>query len=706
MNKRLFTYLCILYIIFIDPSTGLADAFDYTKDYINSFMRMSKSLFEVRKDFIGVTETEINKSNVISFPDKEHHAEGNESNISFTLRSITLEDYLDTFALDHQKLCLIIQKEITKNPAKDPHTVLKRKEKQLLCEFDDLPTTYQSLLNAADKAKMEFRKAGYFLTFVDVKADETGTDKDKANISFKVYSGKITGFTVNSAFGNTEGDWTKGAQNTDGFPQRMNPDDEKNARKLICKRLERLKKLEPVTRAEFERIILLADDLPGISINVSLRPGSHQGNCANNGKATNYSEQSFNEGIKSGDTHLFVNISALGSNKYKSSSGSFQINNSGSEYVGPIRGITNMDIYNPFWIGEEFHFNIFGNLLESGGIRVNTKVPLMFPDYFSDTYPGWLPYFGNDGLKLSSFIQAQKIKPGHSYEYLDIEVDQSEYGIFIEHSPLRSYYDTIRIMTGLHRINNNSEISRAHLQEEQLSVHITSAEYNHKWDNDRFSGYILINSALHHGIDIDFLGDVTLPGSVWSPRPEADPNFYKITNSGTLFLDRPLKEGNGFPWSFLSETYLSRLAISHSTSSYFLGEINWQWSGQPLLPSEEMIVGGSNLGRGYQPGEIAGDRGLSSKLELGFLFLCKDEGTRRSRVYGFLDYGNTHNLDVSFRGTDNEKKDIMSTGLGIYFPIKGRLFITTELAKPLNLRPETEPNKDPRFYINADVLFW
>jgi hemolysin activation/secretion protein len=128
---------------------------------------------------------------------------------------------------------------------------------------------------------------------------------------------------------------------------------------------------------------------------------------------------------------------------------------------------------------------------------------------------------------------------------------------------------------------------------------------------------------------------------------------------------------------------LSRLQSINSRFSVN-GSLHGQYSSSALLATEQFGVGGSDIGRGYDPSEIVGDKGLSGKLELrvdtapGFSFL------KGVQYYVFYDAGMIWNNDTVNLAPE---QSLTSTGVGARFVFgpqaTGNLFIGRPLTQPV-----------------------
>lgn len=107
-----------------------------------------------------------------------------------------------------------------------------------------------------------------------------------------------------------------------------------------------------------------------------------------------------------------------------------------------------------------------------------------------------------------------------------------------------------------------------------------------------------------------------------------------------------------------------------------------QYASKPLLASEQFSYGGSDFGRGYDPSEIVGDKGVAAKLELRIQTNPEKKFLKSVQYYMFYDAGKVYNLD---RVNLPPNLSATSAGVGarfIFIPyLTGQFFI----AKPLTL---------------------
>ncbi len=132
---------------------------------------------------------------------------------------------------------------------------------------------------------------------------------------------------------------------------------------------------------------------------------------------------------------------------------------------------------------------------------------------------------------------------------------------------------------------------------------------------------------------------------------------YDLTDSlfGVSLLDLAVNQGIGIFGGSNTSDPVSRRTGADSSFTYLngtiarlqglgggfqlYGEINGQYSFQPLLPTERFGVGGSRFGRGYPPGNITGDSGAAGKIELRYGERVGLQILDSYQLYSFVDAG-------------------------------------------------------------------
>lgn len=173
--------------------------------------------------------------------------------------------------------------------------------------------------------------------------------------------------------------------------------------------------------------------------------------------------------------------------------------------------------------------------------------------------------------------------------------------------------------------------------------------------DDRWRGFNTLSLDAGHGFNI------------WG----AAPHFYQSRPKGRSAYT-------------LADLTASRLQVLSQRFSFYVST-SAQYSWNALLATEQFGFGGPTMGRGYDPYELAGDRGLAGKAELRFQLAPGFNYLRAVQVYIFYDAGEIWNIDdISLPG----QLSAASTGGGLRVNfiknVDGEFFIGKPLTKAVS----------------------
>lgn len=192
---------------------------------------------------------------------------------------------------------------------------------------------------------------------------------------------------------------------------------------------------------------------------------------------------------------------------------------------------------------------------------------------------------------------------------------------------------------------------------------------------DRWSGTDFSGLHLEQGLKI--LGASSNPNSFTVSRFGADGIFTKI--NAQIARIQPLT---------------NRLSL------YTLAQI--QYSFNPLLSSEQFGFGGSQVGRGYDPAEILGDRGADGTLELRFNTFPNKFLVQSVQLYTYYDIGKIWNIKNVVNIKQNQSAS--STGFGARFAftkfVTGNVMYTQVLTKSIASETIIGRGRDPKIYFS------
>jgi hemolysin activation/secretion protein len=131
-----------------------------------------------------------------------------------------------------------------------------------------------------------------------------------------------------------------------------------------------------------------------------------------------------------------------------------------------------------------------------------------------------------------------------------------------------------------------------------------------------------------------------------------------------------------------------------------------QYALNPLLVPEQYGFGGNQLGRGYDPSEIIGDRGASGSIEFRADFTPGLRFFQAMEMYAFYDAGEIWNLK-NVSGIET-KQSATSTGVGTRFNftsyLSGNVMISQPLTKQIAAEEQIGDGRRPRVQFNLTAL--
>ena len=314
--------------------------------------------------------------------------------------------------------------------------------------------------------------------------------------------------------------------------------------------------------------------------------------------------------------------------------------NFGSRFSGPYQGQFGVVFNSPLGLSERF-----------SGRVINTIGDWDELTYVEGNYDMAI---GNEGTNLGFGFSYSRTEPGYTLKVFDI--DGTAYT-----ATLRATHPIIRSRTmnwyvrgaGVYR-DVESEINQ--IAPGETNDHLWVARLGSQFDFvDRFGGVTLLDVELSKGLPVF---NYTKRGDT-SSRPEGTANFFKAT--GQI--------------SRLQSLFIPGLNVYLAAQG--------QISANKLLSSEEFGVGGSQFGRGYDPGEISGDHGFATKVELQYGGPTNIPVLKGYQFFAFWDYGKIWNDDRADKAAGTDEESLMSAGAGIrlnfFNTVSGEFYV----AKPL-----------------------
>ena len=178
----------------------------------------------------------------------------------------------------------------------------------------------------------------------------------------------------------------------------------------------------------------------------------------------------------------------------------------------------------------------------------------------------------------------------------------------------------------------------------ESTVALLRATFEYSWS--RAQDAISLYTAVNHGVD-------------WFGASDAK----DLTEfAGRYARDIPDSEFT----TLIAQINYARQLPGSGVRGYF--SVTAQGSDRPLLPSQQMVVGGARTVRGYRENQLVRDRGLVARAELQIPLFSRNStlGALGLSVAPFVDYGIAKNHAIELPGFEQPQTDeIASAGLGI-----------------------------------------
>ncbi|MEO5972033.1 MAG: ShlB/FhaC/HecB family hemolysin secretion/activation protein [Sphingomicrobium sp.] len=422
------------------------------------------------------------------------------------------------------------------------------------------------------------------------------------------------------------------------------------AEQTIAGYLERLTDQQVFNRYDAERYLLLASDLPGYNVRLTLRPaGTVPGEVV-------------------GDVTVLRLAGVLDAN----------VQNYGSHELGRWGGLLRAQLFGLTGLGDRTTVAFFEtfNLKEQRTVQAGHDFRL-----------------GSEGLTLSGNFTYAWARPDIAGG-ADVRATTLFATAEASYPFIRRQSHTVRGALGMDLVNQDVEIENIDLTRDRLRVAFArftadavSLDFSRRGSSLvepvwRVSGLM----EMRRGLDIfdatdcgDTGSDCLGPGEVLPSRAEAD---------GTATVLRGSVYGEYRP------ARLVTLALG----------VRGQWADDPLLSFEEFSAGNFTVGRGYDPGSLLGDRGIGVQAEvrLGSLVPAGPR-TPAFQGYAFFDHARISNRDRLF--VQESARRLSSIGAGLRTVFRG-FNLDAAYAIPLKRVGPFDEKPDHRLLISLTTRLW
>jgi hemolysin activation/secretion protein len=399
-----------------------------------------------------------------------------------------------------------------------------------------------------------YRSDGYVLTTVSANLDAEG------RLRFVVTEGRIASVKLDGDIG------PAGTQ--------------------VLRFLNRLTEKQPIDSATLERYLLLAQDVPGITLHAVLQPSTDQ----------------------PGALTLVAQVSRA------AVTGLATIDNRAFNETGPVEMLGLLD------------FNSFTSL----GEKTEISYYHTFPNSQNFGQASTEFFIGSSGLKFRIYGGYGTTNPTGSLGQLGYHGTTTVFGSLFSYPVIRSRQQTLNTYLAFDGLESDISVlsngARIRQSFDSLRVLRLGEDYalSDLWFGAEHSAINQVSARWSQGLPI--LGATTNGNATDAARQGELAGFRKInfevSRTQTLF----------YPWQ--------------GASIALMGLVTGQWSPDILPPAEQFYLGGSRFTRGYYAGQVAGDKALAATAELQLNTGFETELFSRSldvstQYYLFYDWGET-----------------------------------------------------------------
>lgn len=468
-------------------------------------------------------------------------------------------------------------------------------------------------IDAARQALLQaYRSRGYVLTTVSVKLDAAG------HLRFVVIEGRIVSVKLDGDIG------PAGVQ--------------------VLRFLQRLTETAPIDNATLERYVLLAQDVPGVSVHTVLQPSE----------------------TEPGALTMIAQVSR------QWLSGSFSADNRAYEKTGPYELLTQLD------------FNSF----TAWGERTDVTFVHSFIDSQDFGQVSEEFFVGGSGLKVKLYGGYGKVNPTGALAAIGYQGFTTVFGGQVSYPVIRSRQQTLNVFGAFDGLESliDTGFPATRSSFDSLRVLRIGEDYvlSDNWAGAERPAVNAVSFKASQGLQI--LGASSTGTAASSPRQHEQINFTKVTfelsRTQTLFT----------PWD--------------GASVALMGLVTGQWSNDVLPPAEQFYLGGNRFTRGYYSGQVPGDKALAVTAELQLntsvnLPDVRADGPIPTQFYAFYDWGETWQNQAS----DYAAK-IASAGGGARVQITNYAEVDVEALGRFNLYPTGGQSSAGVSALHGLGLYW
>lgn len=428
--------------------------------------------------------------------------------------------------------------------------------------------------------------------------------------------------------------------------------------RLVERILRKLTLADVFNTNEAERYLLLADDLPGLSVRLSLRPaaGGEPGDLL-------------------GEIAVLRDRAAL----------DFNVQNFGSDAVGRFGGLLRGELYNLTGMGDRTGITVFSTLefVEQQTVQLSHDFRV-----------------GGEGLRIGTQLTYSNSNPDIALPGFSLEAETVFASLSASYPLLRRRTASQFLEAGFDLADQNVTVNALPLTRDRVRMAFVrfTGEAIDSGSVQRQGGY----SQFEPRLRLRYLAEVRQGLDVFSGNPDCRPSLVACLAAGRVPPSRI--EANPRPLVLRFDAGgefrpAPRFALALRVSG--------QVTSDPLPAFEEYAGGSFSIGRGYDPGAVLGDNGVGASFEARYGSLApKGVNDLALQPYVFSDMVRVWNEDPSQRGFNPDR--LWSAGGGLRAAWGSRLQGDVLLAVPLERPLSAAQLGDVRlmFSLTARLFPW
>jgi len=427
---------------------------------------------------------------------------------------------------------------------------------------------------------------------------------------------------------------------------------------LVARYLEKLTADEVFNINRAERYLLLADDLPGLDVRLSLRPAA---------------------GGAPGD--LVGEFAVLRQRAMVD----LNVQNLASRAIGRYGGVLRGEVYDLTGMGDRTSMAVFTTLdfVEQQTVQIGHDFRV-----------------GSEGLRLGGQLTWSTTNPDTGIAGFNVESETIFASAFASYPLLRTRAHSIYADAGFDYVDQDVMLNGFKLTRDRVRVAYVrlSGEATDLGSLQRSAGY----SPYEPRLRLRYGAELRQGLDVFSASPDCRPNLVACLAGGAAAPSRI--EADPTPLLVRLNTAVEYRPVPRLT---LVLNTQGQYTRDPLPAFEELAAGSFSIGRGYDPGAVLGDSGILNSFEMrvGSMSPPTADGLAW-QPYMFSDVAFVWNEDPS-RIAGNPDR-LWSAGAGVRVSWGRGIQSDLAIAVPLSTPDLAQRRGDVRFLfsLTARLLPW